>query len=80
MLLKKVSFIAIIIVFYFLQPLNKKLRTLRKVKEGPGAYWSFREGQVVGGKDERTGSSQWFSAGDMFITVAWVLVGRSQEC
>lgn len=69
MLLKEVSFITIIIVFYFLQPL-KKLRILRKVKEGPGASWSFREGQVVGGgkvreQDPASGSqlgtclSQW---------------------
>lgn len=64
----------IVFIFYSLLP---KLRTLRRVKEGPGTYWSFREGQVVG---ERTGSSQWFSTGDMFITVAWVLVVRSQEC
>jgi len=62
--------VAIVLLFLFLKIASyQKLRTLRKVKEGPGAYWSFREGQVVGERG-RTGFSQWFSTGDVFITVS----------
>lgn len=38
----------ILLLFLFLLACYQKLRTLRKVNEGPGAYWSFREGQIVG--------------------------------
>lgn len=50
--------VAIVLLFLFLKIASyQKLRTLRKVKEGPGAYWSFREGQVVGEGGEQDSAS-----------------------
>lgn len=59
MLLKGMSLIVaiILLLFLFLLASYQKLRTLRKVNEGPGAYWSFREGQIMGKGREKIPAS-----------------------